>query len=106
MPSTRYRDLVDLVAIAQSASVPATLLGIAVRSESARRAIDMPPRIIVPDRGLWESGYAAEARRSLLSETTRLNDAIELVGALLDPVLDGTARGRWDPVMARWRQER
>jgi hypothetical protein len=106
MPSTRYRDLVDLVAIARSASIPARALGRAVRSESARRAIDLPPRIVVPDRGLWEPGYAAEARRSLLPEATNLDDALELVGAFLDPVLDGSARGRWGPAMTRWRSER
>lgn len=106
MPSTRYRDLVDLVAIARSVSIRAAPLGRAVRSESARRAMDLPQRIIVPDRGLWEPGYAAESRRSLLPNTSKLDDAIELVGAFLDPVLDGSARGRWDPLVTRWRSER
>lgn len=103
MPSTRYRDLVDMVAIAKSASISATALVKAVRSESARRGIDLPPRIMVPDRGLWEPGYAAEARRSLLADTTNLDAAIELVGAFLDPVLGGSAYGRWDPAAGCWK---
>ena len=102
MPSTRYRDLVDLVAIAKTAVISATALVRAVRSESARRGIDLPPRFGVPDRGLWEPGYAAEARRSLLPETTNLGEAIQVVGAFLDPVLGGSAHGRWDPAAGRW----
>ena len=103
MPSTRYRDLVDLVAIAKSASISATALVRAVRSECARRGIDLPPRFVAPDRGLWEPGYAAEARRSLLHDTTNLDEAIQFVGAFLDPVLSGSAHGRWDPAAGRWK---
>ncbi|GBE23071.1 MAG TPA: hypothetical protein ENH00_10000 [Actinobacteria bacterium] len=35
--------------------------GGALRSVADRRSIDLPPAFSVPDRELWERGYAAEA---------------------------------------------
>jgi hypothetical protein len=67
MPSTRYRDLVDLVAIITGASVDATAQRAALESEFARRGHALPDHFDIPDRALWIPGYAAEARRSLLN---------------------------------------
>lgn len=103
MPSTRYRDLVDLVAIALVASPTADPLRKAIRSEESRRGIRLPGHLVVPDRSLWTGGYAAEARRSLLTEGRSLAAAIEVAGSLLNPILDGTGRGKWDPSLRRWR---
>lgn len=61
MPSTRYRDLVDLVSIVTGASVPATDQITALVSEFDRRQLTLPAAFDVPDRRLWEPGYAAEA---------------------------------------------
>jgi hypothetical protein len=66
-PSTRYKDLVDLVAIALAASVDAEPQMAALRSEVERRGLRLPARFTVPDRELWRRGYAAEAERSLLA---------------------------------------
>jgi len=101
-PSTRFRDLVDLVAIVLAASVGAEPQMAALRSEADRRGLQLPTRFAVPDRGLWESGYAAEAGRSLLPTARRLDEALATVTPFLDPILDGTARGRWDPRNGRW----
>jgi hypothetical protein len=101
-PSTRYRDLVDLVAIVLAASVEAGPQMAALRSEALRRGLQLSGRFAVPDRGLWQRGYAAEAGRSLLSVARTLDEAIATVMPFLDPLLDGTARGRWDPQNARW----
>jgi hypothetical protein len=101
-PSTRFKDLVDLVAIALVAPLDATSQLVAVRSEAERRSVELPTRFDVPDRTMWERGYAAEARRSLLPSGRRLDEALELARALLDPVLDGTAQGRWVPADGRW----
>jgi hypothetical protein len=58
----------------------------------------------VPDIGLWEPGYAAEARRAVLPTVTRLADALTRVRPYLDPLLDGTAAGRWHPGRHQWRR--
>jgi hypothetical protein len=101
-PSTRFRDLVDLVAIAQGASVDAQQQSRALRSEAERRAIVLPETFNVPDRALWESGYAAEAKRSLLTNAHTLDEALAVVRPFVDPVLGGTARGRWDHERGAW----
>lgn len=101
-PSTRYKDLVDLVAIITEASVKAEAQMAALTSESQRRRVALPPKFGVPDRDLWERGYAAEAGRSLLPVARTLDEALAVVRPFLDPLLDGTATGRWDPKHRRW----
>jgi hypothetical protein len=94
-PSTRYKDLVDLVAIVLARSVEALPQMAALRSEAARRGLRLPERLEVPDRARWEPGYAAEAGRSLLRSAQTLDEALADVGRFVDPLLDGSALGRW-----------
>ncbi len=101
-PSTLYKDLVDLVAIVLAAPAEAEPQLTALRSEAQRRGLQLPGRFAVPGRRLWQPGYAAEAGRSLLPVARTLDEAIATVTPFLDPLLDGTARGRWDPQNARW----
>jgi hypothetical protein len=102
MPSTRFRDLVDLVAIIAGASVNAEAQTVALTSEFLRRGLTLPERFYVPDRPLWEVGYTAEARRSLLQFAPTLDEALAAVRPFVDPILDGTAVGSWDPQQAKW----
>jgi hypothetical protein len=102
LPSTRFRDLVDLVAIAIGASLDAEAQLTALEAQTDRRRITLPVRFDVPDRALWEPGYAAEAGRSLLSLAHTLDDALTLVAPFLDPLLDGSATGRWDSARRLW----
>lgn len=102
MPSTRYRDLVDLVAIVTGASVEAEPQMEALASEAQRRGILLPARFDVPDRELWVRGYAAEAARSLLPIAPKLDEALAFVRPFVDPLLDGTASGAWDPNRGEW----
>jgi hypothetical protein len=101
-PSTRFRDLVDLVAIVQRASIDADQQIRAVSSEAERRGIELPDTFEVPDRALWETGYADEAKRSLLPSARTLDEALAVVRPFIDPLLNGTARGRWDPDRGTW----
>ncbi len=102
MPSTRYKDLVDLVAIVTEASVDAEQQRAALWSEADRRGLARPDRFVVPDRAMWERGYRAEASRSLLPVASTLDEALEIVCPFADPVFDGTAAGRWDPRSGAW----
>jgi len=102
LPSTRFRDLVDLVAIVKGASVEVEAQGRALRSEFDRRRLDLPQSFDVPDRPIWEAGYAAEARRSMLPDARTLDEALAVVRPFLDPVFQGTADGSWDPKRQRW----
>jgi hypothetical protein len=102
MPSTRFRDLVDLVAIARGASVDATAQMAALTSEARRRGLVLPDRFDVPDRQMWVEGYRAEAGRSLLPAARELDGALAVVRPFLDPLLDGSAAGRWDRAQGAW----
>jgi hypothetical protein len=102
-PSTRYKDLVDLVAIVRGASVEAEAQTAALASEAARREVKLPDHFEAPDRAMWERGYAAEARRSLLDVAQTLEEALTIARPFLDPLLNGGAAGRWDPAAGHWR---
>ncbi len=101
-PSTRYRDLVDLVSIVTGATVEAQAQMAALTSEAARRGVELPCTFSIPDRPLWVAGYAKEAGRSLLPTARTLDEALAVVRPFLDPLLDDTASGEWDFVRARW----
>jgi hypothetical protein len=101
-PSTRFKDLVDLVAIVNAVSVAADLQIAALRSEAERRGIALPSTFAVPDREIWDRGYAAEAGRSLLTIAGTLDEALRVVGPFVEPLLAGTAAGRWDPKRREW----
>jgi hypothetical protein len=101
-PSTRYKDLVDLVAIVLEASLDAAAQMAALSSEAERRGIALPPRFDVPAHDLWKGGYAAEAGRSLLPVAKKLEQALDVVRPFIDPLLDSSARGRWNPRRRRW----
>lgn len=102
-PSTRYKDLVDLVAIASAASVEAQAQIVALHSEAKRQSIELPIAFAVPDLKAWKRGYEAEAARSLLELATTLEEALGLMTRFADPLLDGSARGTWDPSAETWR---
>ncbi len=101
-PSTRYKDLVDLVAIATEVSVSAEKQVKAFLSEADRRGLLLPERFAVPDTALWERGYMAEARRSLLATAQTLDEALEAVAPFVDPLLAGGATGAWNPRARQW----
>lgn len=100
--STRFKDLVDLVAVVTGASIAAEPQMAALRSEAERRDIALPDRFQVPDLELWERGYASEAGRSLLPVARTLDEALAVVRPFVDPLLAGIAVGRWDPVGRTW----
>lgn len=101
-PSTRYKDLIDLVAIVERATVPADLQMQALAKEGRRRALTLPLEFDVPDRNLWTPGYRAEARRTVGLSALELEEAITVVRPFLDPLLKGAATGPWSPAQRAW----
>lgn len=100
--STRYKDLIDLVAIVQRAGVPAGAQIGALAKEAERRNLALPRRFDIPERTLWESGYRAEARRTVGLSVMKLDDALAVVRPFIDPLLAGAAVGAWDPGTQAW----
>jgi Nucleotidyl transferase AbiEii toxin, Type IV TA system len=104
VPSTRVKDLADLVLIATTQAIDATALHIAVRSEAARRALTLPTTVTIPNAPVWDITYRKLAAESpgLASHPT-LPEAVSLVRKLLDQILTGEASGTWSPSLAEWR---
>lgn len=102
-PSTRFRDLVDLVLIVMTSSLDAELTGQALQSEALRRNLILPEQMRPPSPQ-WLAGYVQIARdSSLRAELRNLDAALVSVGACLNPVLTGeVTAGHWDPQQQRW----
>jgi len=100
MPSSRAKDLVDLVLISYVAAAETTALHEAlVVTFAARKQHALPSAIPVPptdwrrqfEKGAKEAGLDPDMARAHL-----------LVAAWLDPVLRGEAVGVWDPQFRAW----
>lgn len=104
-PSSRYRDLVDLILIIRSRALDAEVLASALRArqQHTRNRVELPRAMRVPGVG-WAAGYRAEAGRSSLEpEIHDLEVALEHVGHCLNPVLSADIdHGTWSPAEHRW----
>lgn len=100
--STRFKDLIDLVAISQRATVSAELQLLALTKEADRRALTLLRSFTVPDQEIWVAGYRAEARRTVGLEAVELDDAVQVIRPFLDPLLSHSATGQWNPQTQQW----
>lgn len=97
-PSSRYRDLADIVVFAHTTVVDAAMLTRAIHSEAKRRSISLPEQFVVPDSADWPAGYARVARDVPGLVERDLASALITASRFLDPILSGKALGHWDPV--------
>lgn len=102
-PSSRYRDLVDLVVFALTEDIDGAELTAAIFGEWAHRSMAGAPRFDPPAE--FERAYPPLARRvPRCAGYATYADAAALVAAMLAPALADTAAGRrWDPTAATWR---
>lgn len=92
-PSTREKDLVDLVAFTTTHDIDGDALSVALASEIRRRRLPHPDRFMVPVD--WGRGYSRLAARVPACAGYRpVADASELAARLIDPALSGASRGR------------
>ncbi|BCB79129.1 hypothetical protein GCM10022251_19530 [Phytohabitans flavus] len=99
--SSRVKDLVDIAIIATTQTVDSTALRVAVVTNAALRALELPDRFLVPDPVGWATRYprvAAEAPGPVADYDT----AVNLAEKIFDPVLTATATGVWDPSLQAW----
>ena len=103
-PSTRFRDLVDLVLIATTQRPRATELRAAMMSEYTHRSLTAPAEVTLPSAA-WHDGYA-KAVGGIPGLRHRTADAaLDVVKKMLDPVLAELATGVWDPNALAWRED-
>jgi hypothetical protein len=102
-PSTRVKDLVDLVLISTTQTVPGRALSVAIRSESLRRGLTLPTTVTIPSVPAWNTTYRTLAATvPALAGHPTVAAATVVVRALIDPVLNGRASGVWRPDLLAW----
>ncbi|WP_036923506.1 nucleotidyl transferase AbiEii/AbiGii toxin family protein [Propionicicella superfundia] len=98
-PSSREKDLVDLVVMVITQSVDAVSLRQAIASECAKRRLRFPDEFAVPAQ--WGAAYAKLVRNTP-AEPYPITAARELLSNFIDPVLTGGAAGAWHPEIRIW----
>jgi hypothetical protein len=99
--SSRVKDLVDIVLIAGMWPMSAEKLLEAIEATFRIRATHALPRDFSDPPANWAATYRRLATEVGL-EADRLEKGIELARSFLNPLLQGRARGLWDPEGWQW----
>lgn len=99
-PSTRPKDLVDILLIADSQALDAAVLRGALMDTFESRAHQELPRSLPAPPSDWASAYGRLAEQVGLEP--HLTAAFDRAAAFLDPVLSGETDGSWDAAVGTW----
>ncbi len=99
-PSSRVKDLIDLVIVALEMSVDARRLREALEVTFQARDQQPLPSALPPPPGDWTVPYGRAAREVGIDPDPAVGHAV--AAALLNPVLSGEAEGRWEPALGDW----
>lgn len=101
-PSSRVRDLVDLVVIARTQPLDAAELLYAIDAELHDRGLDDIDSFVVPST--WRQMYPRAASRTPnIAPYDNFDKALELATSLLNPILSNEIpNGTWHPTRLRW----
>lgn len=103
-PSTRYRDLADIVRIVQDLKIRADRLKDMLDHERGRRRLTLPASLTSPG-AQWETAYPQAAREfaEFPAELRALDSSLDVASACLNAVLSGAVSdGVWNPSEQRW----
>jgi len=100
--SSREKDLVDLVILANTVTVGASQLEVALRTEAVARGLQLSTRFELPES--WGRVYEAEASRIPACAAHRtIHAAAALMAKFIDPVMNGDVRNEmWHPETLQW----
>ena len=101
-PSSREKDLVDIVTLANTQSIPSSELRAALLSEAERRHLVLPPVLEVPIA--WGRAYERAVQQiPVCHRHLKIEDARGLISEFIDPVLGaGLESQSWDPEALGW----
>lgn len=101
-PSSRMKDLVDIVFYALTQSPTSDGLRDAIENECKRRSMDVPEHFAAPDE--WRSGFSPFATKARTPEKYRAFDsACTLASKLFNPVLENSVtRMKWECRTTLW----
>jgi len=99
--STRVKDLVDLVLIAESIAIPADQLALAIRAVFMARATHSVPASLPRPPADWRTAYKKMADQ--VGIASDLDAAFSVAASLLNHVLEEQmAGGMWNPTSRTW----
>jgi hypothetical protein len=99
-PSTRPKDLVDILLIESSTAIQADDLRQALEQAFAERARQPLPTSLPPPPATWADPYRRLA--GTVNIEPDLSAAHARAAAFLNPVLAGSAHGQWDTHRGEW----
>jgi hypothetical protein len=109
VPSTRFRDLGDLILISQRESLDGRAVQFALHSEVPRRnaipriVLSLPEAFKIPDLKSWGRGYPKEADQITgLRGCRSMAEAARAADLFITPLLSGGDPGVWSPQAAGW----
>lgn len=98
--STRPKDLVDILLIAELETLPAASLRSALKSTFGERGLQPLPSSLPPPPRSWEDAYRRLAAD--VEVEPDLDKAFAGAEAFLNPILAGRTDGQWDPGRKSW----
>ncbi|MEU5196096.1 nucleotidyl transferase AbiEii/AbiGii toxin family protein [Streptomyces scabiei] len=109
-PSSRYRDLADILLISQHEAIDGSYAQLALRTEARRRRLaDIPgvdlvlPLSFQPPGPVWPDRYPAAGRQVPgLQGCTTWSEAAAAADAFLTPLLAPGPPGNWSAATATW----
>ena len=105
-PSSRQKDLIDVVVYARSCAIDGAKLSRRLKLECSARRMPLPNHFEIPAEwfGVGEVGFRKLCRQvPLASDIGGISDAAALAATLFDLALDGSAEGKaWNPALGCW----
>lgn len=103
-PSTRYRDLADIVRILDAGPIRGSRLAEVLQREAGRRKMTLPSRMQAPSEAWFEAfPLQASTFAEYPEKLWNLDAALNAARPLLDSVLSGErASGVWNPKTHTW----
>ncbi len=102
-PSSRAKDLIDLVLIKTYATLDGARLQEALVETFRSRALQALPGVVPAPPPDWETAYRKLATEVGIDPT--LSEGLAEARKLLDPILKDEVTGRWDPAHQLWESE-
>lgn len=105
-PSTRVKDLVDIMVYATTHAIDRTILQERIHREAAVRGLTVPRSFTIPEA--WGDSQEKQLKKlcfqtGLSNALRTISSATRLVGALFDPALEGHSDNKsWNPHTATW----
>lgn len=101
MPSSRVKDLVDILLMAELSSISSGQLLLAIQSTfEARKTHSLPRNLPAPPTD-WNNPFRKLARETGL-QWTLIAEAFPACQKFLEPVLQSVPESKWDPLQWTW----